>query len=71
MVDRIRDTAQSHDRCSVVEVMGRRCGDIALETGIAVGATAILVPEMPYNIEKDVIERMRFTQSSGKNTLSS
>lgn len=66
MVDRIRDTAQSHDRCSVVEVMGRRCGDIALETGIAVGATAILVPEMPYNIEKDVIERMRFTQSSGK-----
>lgn len=66
MVDRIRDTAQSHDRCSVVEVMGRRCGDIALETGIAVGATAILVPEMPYDIEKDVIERMRFTQSSGK-----
>lgn len=66
MVDRIRDTAQSHDRCSVVEVMGRRCGDIALETGIAVGATAILVPEMPYDIDKDVIERMKFTQSSGK-----
>lgn len=66
MVDRIRDTAQSHDRCSVVEVMGRRCGDIALETGIAVGATAILVPEMPFDLEKDVIERMRLTQSSGK-----
>ena len=43
MVDRIRDTAQSHDRCSIVEVMGRRCGDIALQTGIATGATAILV----------------------------
>lgn len=48
MVDRIRDTAQSHDRCSVVEVMGRRCGDIALLTGIAVGATSILVPEVEY-----------------------
>lgn len=66
MVDRIRDTAQSHDRCSVVEVMGRRCGDIALETGIAVGATSILIPEVPYDLEKDVIERMRFTQRSGK-----
>lgn len=66
MVDRIRDTAQSHDRCSVVEVMGRRCGDLALETGIAVGATAILVPEIPYDINKDVIQRMRFTQNTGK-----
>lgn len=66
MVDRIRDTAQSHDRCSVVEVMGRRCGDLALETGIAVGATAILVPEIPYDIDKYVIDRMKFTQNSGK-----
>ena len=45
MIDKIRDTAQSHDRCSVVEVMGRRCGDIALEVGIAIGASAILVPQ--------------------------
>ena len=66
MVDKIRDTAQSHDRCSVVEVMGRRCGDIALHTGIAVGATAILVPEVEYNLEKDVIERIKFTQKIGK-----
>lgn len=66
MVDRIRDTAQSHDRCSIVEVMGRRCGDIALQTGIATGATAILVPEVPYNIEKDVIERIINTQKTGK-----
>ena len=66
MVDRIRDTAQSHDRCSVVEVMGRRAGDIALQTGIAVGATAILVPEVPYDLERDVIKRMRFTQMTGK-----
>lgn len=70
MVDRIRDTAQSHDRCSVVEVMGRRCGDIALQTGIATGATAILVPEVQYNIERDVIARIINTQKTGKNTLS-
>ena len=66
MVDRIRDTAQSHDRCSVVEVMGRRCGDIALQTGIATGATAILVPEVEYNIERDVIARIVNTQKTGK-----
>ena len=66
MVDRIRDTAQSHDRCSIVEVMGRRCGDIALQTGIATGATAILVPEIPYNIERDVIQRLVNTQKTGK-----
>lgn len=66
MVDRIRDTAQSHDRCSIVEVMGRRCGDIALQTGIATGATAILVPEIEYNIERDVIARIINTQKTGK-----
>ena len=66
MVDRLRDTSQSHDRCSVVEVMGRRCGDIALNTGIAVGATSILVPEIPYDLQRDVIDRMRFTQKTGK-----
>ena len=56
MIDHIRDTAQSHDRCSVIEVMGRRCGDIALQTGIAVGATAILVPEREYDLDNDVQE---------------
>ena len=66
MVDHIRDTAQSHDRCSIVEVMGRRCGDIALQTGIATGATAILVPEIEYNIERDVIARIINTQKTGK-----
>lgn len=66
MVDKIRDTAQSHDRCSVVEVMGRRCGDIALHTGIAVGATVILVPEAEYDFEKDVIERIKTMQKTGK-----
>ena len=46
MVDRIRDTSESHDRCTVVEVMGRGAGYLALESGIAVGATSILVPEV-------------------------
>lgn len=66
LIDRLRDTTESHDRCSVVEVMGRRCGDIALHTGISIGATAILVPEVPYDFQKDVIERIRFTQKTGK-----
>jgi 6-phosphofructokinase 1 len=66
MVDRLRDTTESHDRCSVVEVMGRRCGDIALNTGIAVGAMAILVPEIPFDFDKDIIERMKYTQKAGK-----
>ena len=66
MVDRLRDTTESHDRCSVVEVMGRRCGDIALNTGIAVGATAILLPEVPFDFERDIIRRMQFTQKTGK-----
>lgn len=66
MIDRIRDTTESHDRCSVVEVMGRRCGDIALHTSIAVGAIATLVPEVPYDFEKDVIARIRMAQTTGK-----
>lgn len=65
MVDKIRDTAESHDRCSIVEVMGRRAGHIALQTGIAVGATAILVPEHETKLE-DVIEKIRETQALGK-----
>ncbi|MEE3333907.1 MAG: 6-phosphofructokinase [Ruminococcus sp.] len=66
MIDKIRDTAQSHDRCSIVEVMGRRCGDIALQVGIACGATSILVPEVEHDIEKDVIARIVDTQKTGK-----
>ena len=66
MVDKIRDTAQSHNRCSVIEVMGRRCGDIALQTGIAVGATAILIPEMEVDIESDVISKIYEQKSTGK-----
>ena len=66
MIDRIRDTTESHDRCSVVEVMGRRCGDIALNTGVAVGALTTLVPEIPYDFHRDVLDRIRLAQSTGK-----
>ena len=66
MVDRVRDTTESHDRCSVVEVMGRKAGFLALDSGIAVGATAILVPEIEHDIESDVIERIRKFQHTGK-----
>ena len=66
MIDRIRDTTESHDRCSVVEVTGRRCGDIALNTGVAVGALTTLVPEIPYDFHRDVLDRIRLAQSTGK-----
>ena len=66
MVDRIRDTSESHDRCTVVEVMGRGAGYLALEAGIAVGATSIIVPEVEYDIERDVIARIREFQKTGK-----
>ena len=66
MIDKLRDTSQSHDRCSVVEVMGRQAGYLALNVGIAVGATSILVPEVPYDFERDVIVRMKKTSATGK-----
>ena len=65
MVDKIRDTAQSHDRCSVVEVMGRHAGHMALKIGMAVGATAILVPEVAVDMDA-VINKIKNTQKTGK-----
>ena len=66
MIDKLRDTTQSHDRCSVVEVMGRHAGYIALNVGIATGALSILIPERPYDFDRDILERMQFTQKTGK-----
>ena len=66
LVDKLRDTCQSHDRCSVVEVMGRHAGWLALSAGIAAGATSILVPEVPYDFQKDIVDRMNYTKSLGK-----
>ncbi|MBO5231827.1 MAG: 6-phosphofructokinase [Clostridia bacterium] len=65
MVDRLRDTTQSHERCSVVEVMGRHAGHLALQTGIAVGAVAIMVPEIPYSVD-DVCKKIEITRQKGK-----
>ena len=64
-IDRLRDTMQSHERCSVVEVMGRNAGFLALYVGIAVGATAVLVPERELDFQRDVIERIRSARLAG------
>lgn len=66
MVDRVRDTTESHDRCTVVEVMGRKAGYLALNAGIACGATSILIPEVEYDVQEHIIERMEKTQRTGK-----
>ncbi len=64
-IDKLRDTMQSHERCSVVEVMGRNAGFLALYVGTAVGATAVLVPEHKLDFERDVIERIRASRLAG------
>lgn len=65
MVDRLRDTCDSHERCSVVEVMGRHAGHIALRTAIGVGALAVMVPERENDLNS-VIEKIKETQAMGK-----
>ena len=64
-IDKLRDTMQSHERCSVVEVMGRNAGFLAMYVGLAVGATAVLVPENPVNFQRDVIEKIRQARFNG------
>ena len=64
-IDKLRDTMQSHERCSVVEVMGRHAGYLALYVGISVGATAVLIPERDLDFEEDVVEKIRRARLSG------
>ena len=64
-IDKLRDTMQSHERCSVVEVMGRNAGHLALYVGLAVGATAVLVPESKEDFNKEVIEKIRNARLNG------
>ncbi len=64
-IDKLRDTMQSHERCSVVEVMGRNAGYLAMYVGLATGATAVLVPEKPIDIEHDVVEKIRKARLKG------
>ena len=64
-IDKLRDTMQSHERCSVVEVMGRHAGFLALYVGLAVGATCVLVPEREIDFEHDVVERIQNARLAG------
>ena len=65
LIDKLRDTCESHARCNVVEVMGRGAGDIAIQSGLATGAIAIAVGEIPFD-EEAAIERIRSARANGK-----
>ena len=65
MIDKLRDTAMSHDRCSVVEVMGRNAGWIALNVGLAVGAIGVITTEVPYKLD-DIIAKMENSKKTMK-----
>ncbi len=65
MIDKLRDTTQSHARCSVVEVMGRRAGFIAVNVAMAVGAEAALTLERPYDLDKIAAKMIRTRDSKG------
>lgn len=65
-VDRLRDTSQSHDRCNVVEIMGHGAGHLALHTGIACGASAIWVNEVPFDPDIDIVKKIQETGKTGK-----
>lgn len=65
-VDKIRDTAQSHERCSIIEVMGRAAGYIAIQAGIACGAEVVLVPEREWTFDEDVLRPILESKARGK-----
>jgi 6-phosphofructokinase 1 len=65
LIDKIRDTAISHERIFIVEVMGRKRGFLALEVGICVGAEVVLIPENPMNID-DIVKFMEENAKKGK-----
>ena len=65
-IDRLRDTMKSHERCSVVEVMGHRAGHLAVSVGISCGATVVLVPEHPVDFARDVAEPIRQARLGGR-----
>ncbi|MGI6120006.1 MAG: 6-phosphofructokinase [Desulfosporosinus sp.] len=65
-VGKIRDTASSHERTFIVEVMGRNCGNLALQSGLACGAESILVPEIPFDLD-EVCAKLKRGHKRGKN----
>ena len=66
LIDKVRDTSKSHDRCFVIEVMGRSCGDIAVQTGIASEAISIIVPEIDFDFQTDIIDKIKAAQKNGE-----
>lgn len=64
-IDKLRDTAGSHDMMFIVEVMGRHCGDLALQTAIAGGCEIVEIPEIPTSIPK-IVDKLRHFKSIGK-----
>lgn len=64
-IDKLRDTSSSHHRCNIVEIMGRNAGDLALYAGIATGADAILIPEVP-STKEELFEEVRKSYHRGK-----
>ena len=68
MIDCLRDTCESHARCNVVEVMGRDCGQIALNTALASGAVAAVIPEVPFD-EEELFVRIKELTKAGKRSL--
>lgn len=67
LINKLRDTMTSHERISVVEVMGRHCGDIALFAGIGSGAEIIVVPEIPYDMD-DIVMRINRSRANEKHS---
>lgn len=65
-IDKLKDTCSSHSRCSVVEVMGRHAGHIALELAVANGAEAVIVPERDYDIKEDIVSYINESMGKGK-----
>ena len=65
MIDKLRDTTQSHDRCSVVEVMGRKAGFIAVNVAIAVGAEAVITLERPYDLDAIAAKMVKTKNEKG------
>jgi len=65
-IDKIRDTCRSHDRCSVVEVMGRNAGYIATNVGIACGAEAVIIPEKDFDFKRDILAEIKQGIKRGK-----
>ena len=67
LIDKLRDTCNSHNRCSVVQIMGKNAGWVTLEAGIAAGATSIIVPEVEFDFQRDIVDRIARGKRYGKN----